>query len=107
MIDGPCHAEPHPYLKCGERVRVIRGSLEGIEGILVRKKNPYRLVLSMDLLARSRAAEIDAADVEPADLRAVAAKFPPAQIAGIGQVNCRLRPGDNPPSLATDKVTLA
>jgi transcription antitermination factor NusG len=84
MLEEPYHAEPHPYLKCGDRVRVKRGSLEGIEGILVRKKNLYRLVLSVDLLARSVAVEIDAADLEPIDSRAGAAKSTPERAAGIG-----------------------
>jgi len=57
--------EPHPFLRCGERVRVRRGSLQGVEGLLVRKKSLYRLVLSVDMLAQSVAVEIDAADVEP------------------------------------------
>jgi transcription antitermination factor NusG len=65
-VDGPFCVEPHPYLKCGERVRVKRGSLEGVEGVLVRKKNLYRLVLSVNMVAQSVAVEIDAADVEPA-----------------------------------------
>jgi transcription antitermination factor NusG len=64
-VEGPYRIEPHPFLKCGERVRVTRGSLEGVEGILVRKKNLYRLVLSVDMLARSVGVEVDAADVEP------------------------------------------
>jgi transcription antitermination factor NusG len=64
-LEGPCRMEPHPFLRCGERVRVIRGSLQGIEGILVRKKNQFRLVLSVEMLAKSVAVEIDAADVEP------------------------------------------
>ena len=38
-VEGPFRVEPHPFLKCGERVRVTRGSLEGVEGILIRKKN--------------------------------------------------------------------
>jgi transcription antitermination factor NusG len=65
-VDGPYCVEPHPYLKCGERVRVKHGSLEGVEGVLVRKKNLYRLVLSVNMVAQSVAVEIDAADVEPA-----------------------------------------
>lgn len=65
-VDGPFRVEPHPFLRCGERIRVIRGSLEGVEGVLVRKKSFYRLVLSVDMLAQSVAVEIDAADVEPA-----------------------------------------
>jgi transcription antitermination factor NusG len=64
-LEGPCRMEPHPFLRCGERVRVIRGSLQGIEGILVRKKNQFRLVLSVEMLAKSVAVEIDASDVEP------------------------------------------
>ena len=65
-------------------VGVKRGSLEGIEGILVRKKNLYRLVLSVDLLARSVAVEIDATDLEPMGLRAGVAGFQPGQVADIG-----------------------
>ena len=65
-VDGPFRVEPHPFLKCGERVRVTRGSLEGLEGVLVRKKSVYRLVLSVEMLAQSVAVEIDASDVEPA-----------------------------------------
>ena len=64
-VEGCYRVEPHPFLRCGERVRVTRGSLEGVEGILVRKKNLYRLVLSVDMLARSVGVEVDAADVEP------------------------------------------
>jgi transcription antitermination factor NusG len=68
MVEGPYRVEPHPYLKCGEKVRITRGSLKGIEGVLVRKKNLYRMVLSMDLLHQSVAVEIDASDVEPVNL---------------------------------------
>jgi transcription antitermination factor NusG len=62
---GPALAEPHPYLKCGERVRVTRGSLAGVQGILIRKKSQFRLVLSVHMLAQSVSVEINAADVEP------------------------------------------
>ncbi|MGI9101561.1 MAG: transcription termination/antitermination protein NusG [Terriglobales bacterium] len=58
-------AEPHPYLKVGRRVRVRSGPLAGMEGILTRKKDRFRLVLSLDLIMRSVAVEVDAADVEP------------------------------------------
>jgi transcription antitermination factor NusG len=64
-VEGSFRVEPHPFLKCGDRVRVIRGSLEGVEGILTRKKNLFRLVLSVSMLAQSVAVEIDASDVEP------------------------------------------
>jgi len=64
-VEGHYRVEPHPFLKCGDKVRVTRGSLEGVEGILVRKKNLCRLVLSVHMLAQSVAVEVNAADVEP------------------------------------------
>jgi transcription antitermination factor NusG len=64
-LEGSFRVEPHPFLKVGERVRVTRGSLTGVEGILVRKKNLCRLVLSVDMLAQSVGVEVDASDVEP------------------------------------------
>ncbi len=68
-VEGMGEVEPHPFLKCGERVRVTRGTLEGVEGVLIRKKNRYRLVLSVDMLAQSVAVEIDASEVEPVEAR--------------------------------------
>jgi transcription antitermination factor NusG len=56
--------EPHPYLKVGRRVRVRTGPLQGLEGILVRQKNVSRFVVSLDLIMRSVAAEIDVAELE-------------------------------------------
>jgi transcription antitermination factor NusG len=56
--------EPHPYLTVGRRVRVNRGPLKGVEGILIRKKNVYRVVLSLDLIMRSASVEVDASDLE-------------------------------------------
>jgi transcription antitermination factor NusG len=58
-------AEPHPYLKVGRRVRVKYGPLAGTQGILVRRKDKFRIVLSIDLIMRSVAVEVDEADVEP------------------------------------------
>jgi transcription antitermination factor NusG len=60
------NAEPHPFLKSGDCVRVKSGPLGGLEGVLVRKKNFYRLVLSVELLAKSISVEVDVADVERA-----------------------------------------
>ncbi|HLY63851.1 MAG TPA: UpxY family transcription antiterminator [Terriglobia bacterium] len=56
--------EPYPFLRYGDRVRINSGPLEGIEGILLRKKNTYRLVLSVELLEKSVAVEVDAYLVE-------------------------------------------
>jgi transcription antitermination factor NusG len=57
--------EPYPYLKVGRRVRVRTGPLQGLEGILVRKKNRSRFVISVDLIMRSVAVEIDVTELEP------------------------------------------
>ena len=59
-------AEPHPYLTVGRRVRVRSGSVAGLEGILVRRKQKFRVVLSIELIQRSVAIEVDEADIEPA-----------------------------------------
>lgn len=56
-------AEPHPYLAAGRRARVMRGPLAGMEGIVLRRKNRSRLVLSFALIQRSMAIEIDEADL--------------------------------------------
>jgi transcription antitermination factor NusG len=51
---------PHPYLKEGQRVRIMSGPLAGAEGILMRHRLEKGLVvLSVDLLQRSIAVEID------------------------------------------------
>jgi transcription antitermination factor NusG len=56
--------ETHPYLQSGDRVRVKTGPLMGLEGILTRKKGVARLVVSMEMLGRSAAVEIDGLNVE-------------------------------------------
>lgn len=56
--------QPHPFLKCGDRVRVKTGSLEGLEGILTRWKAGFRLVLSVNLLQQSVAVEVGSSSVE-------------------------------------------
>ena len=58
------NAEPHAYLTAGRRVRIKSGPLAELEGVLVRRKNTFRVVLSLDLIARSAAVEVDVADIE-------------------------------------------
>jgi len=54
----------HPFLREGARVRVRRGALKNVEGILLKIKNDVRLVLSIGLFARSIATEVDLKDIE-------------------------------------------
>jgi transcription antitermination factor NusG len=59
-------AHPHPYLKVGSRVRISRGPLEGLHGILLRKKGKLRFVVSVDLIMRSISIDVEESEVEPA-----------------------------------------
>jgi len=54
---------PHPFLKEGDKVRLRSGPLAGIEGILQKWKDGYRLVLSIELLGRSVAVEVEQSDI--------------------------------------------
>jgi transcription antitermination factor NusG len=67
IVDARVPALPYPYLREGQRVRITRGPLTDVEGILVRT-NPNRglLVVSVDLLQRSVAAHVDCTWVVPA-----------------------------------------
>jgi transcription antitermination factor NusG len=58
--------EPHPYLQGGDVVQVQSGPLCGVEGVLVRKRDSCRLVVSVEILGRAAAVEIDAACVSKA-----------------------------------------
>ncbi len=58
-------AKPHPFLTIGRRVRVSSGPLRGLEGIILRRKNRTRFILSFDLITRSVAVEIDDVDLVP------------------------------------------
>lgn len=83
-VEGNLRVEPHPFMKCGDRVRVIRGSLAGVEGILARKKNLFRFVLSVNMLAQSVAVEIDVSDVEPVNVHTSANILRGEEFGSIG-----------------------
>ena len=55
---------PHPFLKRGDRVRVVRGALAGIEGILTRLGSGLRIVISIEVIHRSVAITVSINDVE-------------------------------------------
>jgi transcription termination/antitermination protein NusG len=56
--------EPHLFQTVGRRVRVKAGPLEGLQGIVVRRKNRVRLIISLDLIQRAAAVEVEALDLE-------------------------------------------
>lgn len=64
--------EPHPYLKVGTQVRIVRGPLAGVEGVLIRRKSVMKVVLSIDLIMKSLAVEVSSADLEPVQASKIA-----------------------------------
>jgi transcription antitermination factor NusG len=68
LRSGLCRSlrvEPHPFLTVGRRVRISNGPFAGLEGILKRKKSSLRVVVSLNLIQRSVAVDVDIADVAP------------------------------------------
>lgn len=65
IVQAQVAAEPWPYLVVGDQVQIIRGPLVGLRGILLEFKKTCRLVVSVTLLQRSVAAEIDGTWIVP------------------------------------------
>lgn len=68
LREGLCqslHVEPHPFLTVGRRVRITGGPFAGLEGVLRRKKNSLRVVVSLELIQRSVVVDVDTVDVGP------------------------------------------
>ena len=65
VVSSGREVRPWPYLHVGQRVRLVGGALHGVEGILIEFKKGLRVVLSVSLLQRSVAVEIDQESVEP------------------------------------------
>lgn len=68
--------EPWPFLQVGDRLRIEHGSFAGLEGILLQTKGRYRLVLSITLLQRSVAVDIDSAFVSMVSRRNSVCEIP-------------------------------
>src|SRR5262249_50984378 len=64
LLGHGLRGEPHPFLRIGRRVRVKAGPLAGLEGILSRRKGKMRFVVSVELIQRSMAVEMDEGDLE-------------------------------------------
>ena len=64
LVSSGVPNHPWPYLEVGEQVRIESGPLRGLEGRIVEFKGNHRLVLSVKLLQRSVAVEMDSAFVE-------------------------------------------
>jgi transcriptional antiterminator NusG len=65
LVSSHAQASPHPYLRVGEKVMITEGPLAGMFGMLARAKTALRLVITIELLQRSVAVEVDANSVRP------------------------------------------
>jgi transcription antitermination factor NusG len=65
MVSSGLPLDPWPYMEVGQRVRIENHALRGLEGILIAFKGGHRIVVSVSLLRRSVALEIDRALVNP------------------------------------------
>jgi transcription antitermination factor NusG len=59
--------EPHPLLSVGQQARIRSGAFAGMQGIVLRKKSGYRVVLTLEQIMQSMAVEVDADDLEAVD----------------------------------------
>jgi transcriptional antiterminator NusG len=66
LVTSTLPFDPHPYLEEGMLVEVTRGSLKGLQGVLVRKGARARLVVRITLIHQAASVEMDAYDVAPA-----------------------------------------
>ena len=64
LVENKESIDPYPYLKEGQRVRIKKGPLAGVEGILTERAGQHLLVLSVDILRQGLSIKIDASDVE-------------------------------------------
>jgi len=87
--------DQNTYLVVGERVRIKAGVMAGVEGVLVRKKNDLRVVLSLETIMQSVAVEVDADDVEQAcgfgehQTMSFAVQAPLSDYTGLSQASAR------------------
>jgi len=65
LVNSGLPRQPWPYLQAGQRVRIEQGALSGLEGIFLQQKGCDRVILSVTLLQRSVAVEIDNGWVVP------------------------------------------
>ena len=65
VVSSGLRAEPWPYLEIGQKIRIESDALYGLEGVLINFKGNHRIVVSVSLLRRSVALEIDRECVSP------------------------------------------
>ena len=64
LVESKETLDPYPYLKEGNRVKIKKGPLAGVDGILVERKGMHHLVLSVDILRQGVSIQVEASSVE-------------------------------------------
>ena len=59
MLQSGLMVTPHPYLRVGDRVTIVKGPLCGVDGLMIKNKAKCKIVVSINLLQRSVAVELD------------------------------------------------
>jgi transcription antitermination factor NusG len=72
ILNSGLPVRPWPYLRVGQKVKVVRGCLADVTGTLVREKDVYRVVVNVEMLERSVAVEVDREMIAPLDSTAAA-----------------------------------
>jgi transcription antitermination factor NusG len=67
VLSHSMNCSPYPFLKIGQRVRIVGGSLDGVEGVLLKRDGERKLVISIELIQRSLAVSVCNFDVEPVE----------------------------------------
>ena len=88
MVGSGLPLMPWPCLRVGERVRICHGPLSGLEGILTREKGAYRVVVSIELLQRAVAVEVERDLIEPGSSPKRTAGSTLPQFPGSADVRC-------------------
>jgi transcription antitermination factor NusG len=86
-----CVAEPWPYLSAGQSARIEGGSLDGLSGILLNCRKESRVLISVTLLQRSVAIEVDRERVVPL----------PDPKPTVGQISLRMNLADREPRISS------
>ena len=64
VVEGPEPVDLYPRLRRGRRCRVIAGPLAGLEGVVLRRRGPWRVYIGVEFLGQSAELEIDSALLE-------------------------------------------
>jgi transcription termination/antitermination protein NusG len=64
LIEKQLNWLPHPFLREGQRVRIRGGSLDGVEGIFLKRNGQETLLISVAAIQRSLSISVQGYDVE-------------------------------------------